>query len=50
MPVSPDPTLASYWDEARGDLPPAERDFRPALVFGALSWIAALVIISLMAG
>lgn len=43
-------TLASTWDSARGDLPPDERDFRPALVLGALAWIAPLVLYHLVVG
>lgn len=46
--MTPDPHLASYWDEARDDLPPAERDFRPALVLGALAWLAPLILSSLV--
>lgn len=48
--MTPDPSLASYWDEARGDLPPADRSIRWVLVLGAIAWIAPLVIISLMVG
>jgi len=41
-------STAAFWDEARGDLPPADRSIRWALVLGALAWIAPLVLISLV--
>ena len=36
---------AAFWDEARGDLPPAERSIRWVLVLGALARIAVLVVL-----